>query len=202
MFPSPPSLSRRQVLVGSALTLTLAGLSGCQETTADTPTATVTEQSFPNTVEDPESLTVRNSEDGPALTSSAHSPQEDFVEEGSDWGDEHWAIGTESERDALQYAQPTTGVEAAQSFVAETDLSAETLVVNQYRIEPCRSMQLDRLQWVEDRDAPDGYYDVDLVYADSDVEGDCDEDAPKDVEATVFRLPTKIEGLSSFGWTG
>ena len=37
---SPPPFSRRQVLAGSALAL--AGLSGCQETTADTPTATVT----------------------------------------------------------------------------------------------------------------------------------------------------------------
>jgi hypothetical protein len=201
MSPSPPPLSRRQVLAGSALTLTLAGLSGCQETTADTPTATVTEQNFPNTVDDPEFRTVRNSEDGPAITSSAHSPQEDFVEEGSDWGDEHWAIGTESERDALQYAQPTTGVEAAQSFVAETDLAAETLVVNQYRTDPCRSMRLERLQWVEDGDAPEGYYDVDLAYDDSDV-GGCDEDGAKDVEATVFRLPTEIEGLSSFGWSG
>lgn len=201
MSPSPPPLSRRQVLAGSALSLTLAGVSGCQETTADTPTATVTEQNFPNTVDDPESRTVRNSEDGPAVTSTAHSPHEDFVEEGSDWGDEHWAIGTESERDALQYAQPTTGVEAAQSFVAETDLAAETLVVNQYRIEPCRSMQLERLQWVEDGDAPEGYYDVDLAYADADVEG-CDEDGAKDVEATIFRLPTEIEGLSSFGWSG
>jgi len=192
--------SRRQVLAGSVLAFT--ALSGCQETTADTPTATVTEQSYPNTVDDPEFRTVRNAEDGPAVTSSAHSPQEDFVDEGSDWGDEHWAIGTESERDALQYAQPTAGVEAAQSFVAETDLSAATLVVNQYRIQPCRSMQLDRLQWVEDGDAPEGYYDVDLAYTDSDVEGDCDEDGPKDVEATIFRLPTEIEGLSSFGWTG
>jgi len=89
----------------------------------------------------------------PAVVSTAHTPERDHFSSGDlepspGWDHEYWFVTSPSERDAIKFPEAgTTGVEAAKEFIAETNLSGATLLIQQYRIENCMTLDLNQIKW-------------------------------------------------------
>lgn len=182
-------ITRRQALA-SALPL-LAGTSGCTGTDDQpSPTATVTERGYDESVDDPECRTVRNPDGEPAVRSTLISPT-------TEWETERWLVGSRDERDALYFSTDATGVDAAETFLAGTDLSTAALLVHQYRVDECLDWDLQRLRWREAEQGPPGSAAVELRYASAERGSDC-ERGGTDVAATVVRIPSTFERVTRF----
>jgi hypothetical protein len=107
--------------------------------------------------------------------------------ERDEWIPTEWLVTTPEGREGLSFASGATGVDAAQRFVAGTDLSTATLFVQQYGTPECETRRLKRHRWDRTSVA------VDYETVDRDV--DCRVDAPFDVEATLVRTPGVIDRL-------
>ncbi|GAB7093893.1 hypothetical protein JCM30237_10450 [Halolamina litorea] len=185
-------LTRRRALAAGGLLLT--GLSGCSSRDDATETATVGEQSYAGTVDDPTSRTVRNASGEPAVRSTVVDP---FPE----WTDTHWLVTDSNDREALYFADDAERVDAARSVVEKTDFSAELVLVHQRPVRHCEEWSLERLQWgAADAGAPAGSADVDLSYETVEQEGDCEADDGRDVAATFIRIPARFERVTEFGF--
>lgn len=208
----PARLTRRDALRLSSAAL--AGLAGCTTRDSDEPdlsSPTATERQYSQRVTGPESRKVRNPDGEPAVRSSAHSPERDHpfsgdLEPAPGWGHEYWFVTSPSERNALEFSEATIGVEAASDFVADTDLSEATLLVQQYMSGECTTVQLHGFEWEEAERGPDGSYDVRAEYRDSQTDGNCDSETEKpaenEVHAILSRLPVDVAEVRSFeyGW--
>lgn len=210
----PDRATRRDALgLSAGLLLSLAGCawSGAETDREDSPTAG--ERSYAHTVDTPESITVRNPEGDPAVRSPAHSPEEDLFESSAAWDYEDWLVTSPKDRELLDFSQGTTGVETAQEFMAETDLSRSTLLVHQYNIGPCETRGLTRLKWgtefsCGDADCAGIHLNYDETMRDRDE--DCRETGSEenngppypaefhDSEATIIRLPAEIQSYGRF----
>lgn len=189
-----PTPSRRQVL--GVVTAFLAGASGCSSPVtvpgdSPSPSPTAQEPTYERCVLDPESRAVRRSGGKPSIRSSVHSPRE------GDWTDTVWIVASESERDALAYSTDAVGIDAAEAFVDDTDLSTRSLLLHQFEppIGDCSVSRLTRLKLDEGRSA------VALQYDHSPPPGGCEETDPDYVETTVVRIPPAFQdGLTAFSW--
>lgn len=114
------------------------------------------------------------------------------------WEYEDWTVGTRREREALEFADAATGVEATRAFVERTNLDSETVLVHQYRVDRCRTRTLERLRWTPvDEPVAGG---VDLVLEYDERKETCERGGAKASEATVVRLPGGFERVVSFGY--
>jgi len=214
--------SRRQVLAlaGSGL----AALAGCtggdsdpdgvaENTSQDehtfgrptarttlSPTPHATEDPSKNTIEKPPHRTLRTTDGAPAVTSTAYEAEQQFYEDEVSWAWEDWLVTTEDQRDALTLAENGPGVEAASSFVADTDLDANNLLIHQYNVDRCHSRVLETLEW-------GGRSGVFLTYGVTRREGACgtgtaDMDSPPyedpHNEATIVRVSDELDGYAGF----
>lgn len=219
MVPQRPT--RRHTLHLSVVAL--IGLAGCAtqgspETAPDgTSTPTATERVYDDGVDDPETRKVENPDGEPAVRSSAHTPSRDDPTQGeaesdSQWRHEYWFVTESVERDALEFSQSTTGVDEASAFVADTDLSETTLLVQQYRVEACTTVSLERLEWTGVGGGAERRIDLRAIYDDPSEDG-CATDSPNGsdnktdddgmaVRATVARIPvdaSRVDGFQ-YGW--
>jgi hypothetical protein len=214
VVPGPPS--RRDVLRLSSLAL--LGLAGCATRARDADgrdaaSPTATEPTYSRRVDAPASRPVRNPQGGPAVRSSAHTPGEDVHESSASWRHEDWLVTTGDERDALSFSRAATGVDAATAFLADTDLSAETLLVHQYAVAECETRRLDRLEWTRGLECGDAAcVGIRLHSERTGRDGDCrgdgaagtvespsEEDA-RVGEATFVRIPARIQSYGRFGY--
>lgn len=226
----PDSATRRDVLALSGVTL--AGLAGCGARGSEGPRSgvgadgdgihspTATERSYANEETAPASRTLRNQAGNPAVVSSAHEPGADPTpsevgDESSTWIHEHWLVRGPAERDALEYSDSTSGVESARAFVADTDLSTVSLLVQQYGVANCTTVEVQRIRWSGLEDRPEGAIDLRVDYEERERDDDCEHDgdhgsshgdeeheASTVVEATMTRIPVTVETVRSFayGW--
>lgn len=188
-----PSRSRRQVLGGFAVLL--VGGSGCTRTASrDTPTdtATASERTFSHCIRDPTTHQVRHPEGEPAIRSAAFTPT-------GDWRSAEWVVTSPRERDALVYSTGATGVGEAQTFVEDTELSAQTLLVHQHGFENCLTLQVARLKWNESEYPPEGAFDVGVEYT-TERDEDCRRDDTRGTIATLARIPADIAEIGRFTW--
>lgn len=214
----PDRLSRRDALRLSSIAV--LGLAGCmlptsgidrQDTTTSSPTAS--EHEYSHQVDTPESRTMQNPEGKPAVRSSAHSPLEDTFESSAKWDYEDWLVTSSQEWDALTFSPATTGVEAATEFIANTNLSKETLLIHQYNVGSCETRKLDYLKWDTEENCGDEVCGaVKLKYEKVERENDCQDndtdgsDGPPysedshGSEATIIRLPKQIQSYGRFGY--
>lgn len=195
--------------------LPLLGIAGCTTGSFDeTPTtsSTATEQTYEHSVDVPETSTIRHPEGKPAVRSSERFPEEDILESSSLWGHERWIIDTPRERDALEFAEGATGVDRAKDFIADTDLSQETLLVHQYYVDGCTTHTLDQLKWGE-TSAGDAVgtairlnydtveRDADCQSRDSEDDNPADGSDPTDDTETMFvRIPDTFGVVVSIGY--
>lgn len=220
MVPQRPTRRDALHLSGAAL-LALAGCASQgspgedEPTSGDTDTPTAEERTLAGSVLSPDSVTVRNDEGEPAVRSSAHTPSRDGtaqgeMESGPNWGHEYWFVSEPAERDALEFTVSTTGVDAATGFVADTDLSAATLLVQQYRVDGCTSVTLKRFEWSAAERGPDGSIDLRAVYDERSGDGSCETETGHgsghgdgtDVRAIIARIPVDASRVVGFeyGW--
>lgn len=215
---TPDRLSRRDALRLSSVAF--LGLAGCSTQASDaderdtsTPSPTASEQEYQHSVNAPASSTVRNPEGKPAVHSSAHSPEENLFESSASWNYEDWIVTAPPERDALNFSQTTTGVKAATDFIADTNLSEETLLVHQYNISTCETRQLDRIEWSTESKCGDvTCVGIHLSYEQTKRESDCQDDETTgsdsppysadsyDSEALFVRVPGQIQSYGSFSF--
>lgn len=116
-----------------------------------------------------------------------------------EWAPEEWLVTSPDDRDAVDLPTGGIGVDAAKRFVDDTDLSGQSLLIHQYNVEECRTRQLERLAWgtaAEDR--PRGGLAVRLEYIVTKQDTNCQHDGRDDVEATLVRLPIRVERLDYF----
>ncbi len=206
----PDRLSRRDALSLSGVAL--VALAGCTTGSSDgTSTSTATERDYAQSVDSPESITVRNPQGTPAVRSTAYSPGEDLFESSATWDYEDWLVTSPSDRDALEFSQATTGGAAARDFIAATDLSETTLLVHQYNIGSCDTRRLTRLKWSSEFSCGDlDCIGIALRYDSIDREDDCDgpegdeSDSPPYSEGThanettFIRIPAQIQSYGRF----
>ncbi|WP_396611601.1 hypothetical protein ACH9L7_15585 [Haloferax sp. S1W] len=205
----PHHATRREVLSLSGAAL--ASLAGCTTRTSNreqSPSPTASEPDYPHRVDTPDTVTVRNPDGEPAADSSDHSPEEDMFESSPHWAYEDWLVTAPGEREALNFSQAHTGVEAARDFIAATDLSETTLLVHQYNIGPCETRQLSRLEWGTEFSCGDiECTGIALGYDLTERDGDCNEtgsDGPPyragsyASEATFVRIPAQLESYGRF----
>lgn len=182
--------SRRTVLASVAVgAATLAGCSGV--TSTPTPSPTRTERGYTHEVPSPATSRLRNSDGEIAVRSDAHDPPGGWLNEG-------WLVTAPADRDALSFAFATTGTDAARTFLHETELSEETVLVDQYEVDRCASRRLERLQWAEATEGPDGGVRVELEYERVERREDCQRGTTADVGVTMIRVPTDAERLHAF----
>lgn len=208
-------VSRRRVL--RTLPLGLVATSGCLSSDSNhqqgTPSPTASEREYANTVDDPVTQTIRNPTGEPAVRSSAHEPERDIDssgdrEETAGWTVEKWLVTGPADRDALDFAPATDGVEAAQSFLDETEFLTETLIVQQYRVDACRTVTLAQLQWERAPEGPDGAVALRLEYEDIERDENCAQETDgasettgtRHVEATITRVPAAFDTTTSFAY--
>lgn len=224
----PNGSTRREVLAVSGFAL--AGFAGCGARSSERPDSgvggdgsetaspTATERSYANAVSEPERRTLRNPAGNPAVRSSAHEPGPDptptnGVDEPSAWIHEHWFVTGQEERNAMEYSGSTDGVEPARAFVAETEFSEASVLVQQYAVGECTTVDVRRIRWSEVEDGPPGAIDLRVDYDDSEREGDCETDAEHGsghdneeqtesivVAATITRIPVPVETVRSFSY--
>lgn len=141
------------------------------------------------------------------------------MESASNWVQEYWFVTAQNERDALEFAPSATDVDAAEAFVADTDLSRTTLLVQQYVVERCTTVTLKRFEWKPVESGPEGTVEVRANYDDR-RKKNCDHEskhepesesaqdtaqgnsAPTEVRAIVARIPvdlTEVRGFQ-YGW--
>lgn len=226
----PPRPTRRDVLHLSGAAI--VGLAGCagrgtsDRAAGDTSTPTATARDFPHGVDTPETRKIRNPEGEPAVRSSAHSPSRDHTSQGemesaSNWVQEYWFVTAQNERDALEFAPSASDVDAAEAFVADTDLSRTTLLVQQYVVEQCTTVTLKRFEWKPVESGAEDAVEVRANYDDRRKEN-CDHESkhkpesgpthdtgqgdsdsvPTEVRAIVGRIPvnaTEVHGFR-YGW--
>lgn len=208
----PDRLTRREVLgLSSAAAV---GLAGCPAGGADpdrgSPTPTATEREYANSVDAPESVTVRNPEGRPAVRSSARSPEEDAFESSASWAYEDWLVTAPGGREGLSFSPATTGVEAAREFLTATDLSEATLLVHQYDTGECETRRLARLEWDTGLSCGDvECVGIHLDYDRTERDG-CQTDSggsdgppyegPHANEATFVRVPARIASYGRFSF--
>lgn len=179
--------SRRTVLTSVAVgTATLAGCSGTAS--SPTPSPTRTERGYAHELASPATSRLRNPDGEVAVRSDAHDPPGDWLNEG-------WLVTSPAERDALSFAFATTGIDAARTFLRETDLAEETVLVDQYRVDRCQSRRLERLRWDEATQGPDGGIRVELEYELVERREDCQRGESEHVGVTLIRVPTDAERL-------
>lgn len=202
-------ISRRDALRLSSLVA--AGLAGCaageDREGQSSPTATVV--THENSVAEPESVSVRNPDGEPAVRSTVESPGEDLFEDGADWAYEDWLVRNADEREALEFADASTGVEDAEAFAAETDLTEATLLVHQYNLAACEHRALEGLQWSTGRSCGDATCThIDLEYDGTVDESGCDGESPggppfpeetRQNAATLVRIPAQVDSYGSLG---
>ena len=207
--------TRRDVLGVSAAAL--GGLAGCGVRgtgSRETRSPTAAEREYEHDVGNPESVRVRNPGGEPAVRSSAHTPGEDIFEEEASWAYEDWLVHSASGRSDLEFSASTTGTEEASAFVADTDLSSETVLIHQFAIDACLTRRLERLQWTTGASCGDVQcVDIRLTYDRTHHEAGCERtesetdgglgptprEGSRHSEATFVRIPAKIEsygGLS------
>lgn len=179
--------SRRAVL--GTLSALLVG--GCTESDPEEPSPTATERSFAHSLDAPTLQKVRRADGGPAIRSSAFTPTES-------WAPTQWVVTDASDRDALDVSAESTGRDEVATFVAETDLSTQTVLVHQYNVESCHTRQLNRVRWGEAESGPEGTAAVRVEYTTVERD-DCRRETDEAVEATVVRMPTSVERLGYFG---
>lgn len=186
------TLSRRRFLGAVAGAGLAVGTSGCTGTTG-TPTATPTanEVRLSHAVETPDARRVRNPNGAPAVRSSLVDPP-------GGWTDATWAVSSPDDRESLEFAPEAVGVDAAREFVRATDLSARTVLVDQYRVGACSTRRLERLRWDRHATGPGEGAGVAVEYATVDRDADCEEGDPADVEATLVRVPADVERVDYF----
>lgn len=220
----PPRSTRRDVLHLSAAAL--VGLAGCAGRGADDPasggtgTPTPTERDFPHGVDAPETRKVSNPEGEPAVRSSGHSPSREKtfhgqMESSSNWLHEYWFVTAPDERDALEFAPSATGVDAAAAFVADTDLSRATLLVQQYVAEACTSVTLKRIEWKPVDSGPEGAVEIRTNFDDvrdetcqqesehaseHDSSHEERDSVPNEIRAIVTRIPVDATEVRGFGY--
>ncbi|WP_379732258.1 hypothetical protein [Halolamina salina] len=152
----------------------------------------MTERGYEERVDDPESVTVRHAGGEPAVRSTLVSPT-------MEWDSERWLVGSRDELEALYFSADATGVDAAEAFLAGTDLSAESVLVHQYRVDECVDWELQRLQWREAEQGPAGSVAVELRYESTERGSDCERGDDEDVAATFVRIPATFERVTRFG---
>lgn len=210
----PERFSRRDALQLSSVAL--LGLAGCSTRLPDrqsTDSPTATEPEYPHGVDAPESRKVRNPEGEPAVRTSARSPEEDLFEPSARWDYEDWLVTSRSEAGALAFSRAATGVEPATEFVADTDLSRETLLVHQYNIGECETRRPARLEWSEERTCGDETcVGIELSYQQQTRNRECRDSATDegdgppyregsyDSEVTFVRIPAQIQSYGRFGY--
>ena len=205
----PGEISRRDVLRLSSLTV--LGLTGCSsgEDTEEQSSPTATVVTHENTVEEPESIIVRNPTGEPAVRSTMESPEENLFEDEASWAYEDWLVRNDDERAALVFANATRGVEDAETFAAETDFDEETLLVHQYNLAGCERRILEVLRWSTGHSCGDATCThIDLEYDGSVDESDCEgesHDGPpypeetRENAATLIRIPARLESYGGLG---
>jgi hypothetical protein len=183
--------TRREALlgVGSAIAC-LSGCTGGRSTETPSPTATARPNEYDGTT-DPATRTVRNPSGEPAVKSTLYDPS-------WKWDDGEWLVADRDDRDALFFADDAEGVESARSFVARTDLSAGAVLIHQYRVKPCEEWSLERLRWRAENEGPPGRVAIELSYRRVEREGECAENADRDVAATFVRVPAGFQELGAF----
>jgi hypothetical protein len=205
----PEEISRRDALRFSGLAA--IGLAGCASEDGPeesrSPTATVV--THENSVSDPKSTTVRNPDGEPAVRSAVGSPEENLFEDEASWAYEDWLVRNAEEREALEFAGATTGVEDAEAFASETDLSEETLLVHQFNLAACETRTLDLLEWSTGRSCGEATCThIDLEYDGTVDESECEGDSPggppfpeetRHNAATLIRIPARVESYGSLG---
>lgn len=208
--------SRRKALhVSSAV---LLGLTGClTHSTArggqDTPSPTASEPEYSHSVASPESSKVRNPKGGPAVRTSAHSPEENLFESSASWDYEDWIVTSPSEADALDFSRATTGVNEISDFIAETDFSQVTLLVHQYNVGKCATLHPTQLEWGTEFTCGDvACTGIKLSYQREALDHDCQSTATGGSggppysegsfasEATFIRIPEQIQSYGEFGY--
>lgn len=177
----------RRLFFASVSTL-LAGASGCT-TTGSSPTPTRTEQGFAHTISTPTAAKIRQEDGNPAVRSSLFSPARG-------WDSEEWTVSSAKQRDALRFA--SSGDDEAREFVENSDLSTHTILIHQYGIKACLTRRLKTVRWRMDPDAPDGYAAISMDYVPSERDIECRADRPTNIEATIVRVPSDIEGIGEF----
>ena len=173
-----------------------------------TPTPTVGVPEYSNGVDEPASATVRNPEAEPAVRSSARSPGEDLFESSAAWEYEDWLVTAPEERDALEFASATAGIETATEFASAIDFSGETLLVHQYDVSACATRRLMGIEWREDAECGSiECVEIRLTYRETerdDCSGSEDQTGPPYdgdyvSEATFVRIPDRIRSYGAFG---
>jgi len=194
-----PSTRREALLLSAA---GLLGLAGCGGANSETSSPTAAEPTYSRTVEEPESVTIRNTDGVPALGSTAETVGWPTETPPSIGASEHWLIRNPAEREALAFRFGTEDVEQAKEFLAATDLSTATVFCHQYAIQSCRTRRLAKLQWGTTSCGDVQCNSIFLQYDTDDRPDDCtnDEGSPKESEATLIRIPAEIDSFGSFAF--
>lgn len=210
----PHRTTRREVLGLSGATL--VSLTGCMTRTSGSdqrgsPSPTASEPEYSHRIDMPESITVREPEGKPAVRSEVHSPTEDMFESSAQWDYEDWIVTSPGDRDALEFSQSASGVEAAREFITTTDLSESTLLVHQYDLGTCETRELTQLEWGSNFSCGDvDCVGISLTYEPTERDVDCREtdgantDGPPysegsyASETTFARIPAQIQSYGRF----
>lgn len=191
----PPSTTSRRALltgVGTGLATVLAGCSGSE-----------THQSSPDDgtlVTDYTVAMARSAGEQPPIV----APQENT--DAAESGDEDsqtpdprslHVVKSESDAEALAFAEDATNVAAVRRLVAETDYASESVLLRQTRIGECYRLKLNYVA----RDDDGGSPNVEFCQVIRDAEIDCERDAYDHVAAAV-RLPFPGDEYSGFSVGG
>lgn len=136
-----------------------------------------------------------------------------MFESSADWAYEHWLVTTPREREGLSLSIESTGSDPAPTFIMETDLSEETLLVHQYNIGTCATRRVAELAWHTTAECGNrACAGIRLRYEQIARDGPCatgetdSSDSPpypedeRASEATVIRIPDRVQSYTSFGY--
>lgn len=186
--------TRRQIISSlSALTFSAAGCTSIGKQTKSIPTSTHTdsEEVF-NSCKEVESWRIARHSDGdPPIRSNVYEPP-------FDWTSTEWLVTTTSEREALNYSSSSDEIKSTKQYIENTNLSKHTILIKQMDYNECITLEPRHISWSESGTRGS---DIQLRFEEVDRDSECDLADPEFVQASVLRIPSRIQNINSFGWS-